>query len=621
MYRHHSDTGHPYTPLRSSRLNPDASVNGNLALTLLPGPTTDNHHDQNQLEQNQLAMQPATAIAATPHRRTARAGLPLGMVHRGTVSMPTSPVLGQMASLAPTAEELLASGSAWYSPLIAQGGLHHSSWQKGHHAFPATVSPHDLKTPTSATVTPGWLDDPFAQAATLPSEAEDNAQDLWVDPIEQRSQPKLGTSSLARTATASSRPSAPLKSQKGTNAVHRSSSAEPPGTAARLPHHQPADHSGPHTPQHPELGPGGRRKRVQVRVACTHCQKACKKCSSTRPCERCVEYGLSDCVDSSRKPRKTGVKRGPYKRRSDNPPGGAKASRPDEQLYKSEIALQATHPQQTFASGLSSDPWQRSTNSSNVLQPIPVAYGQDLATTRHGLEQGLPPFPRTTLRREGPQVQAVASSRRDSYPFHSIEEGRMILEQAHSDDLVGQPTSALAKALSTAMSAPQYHWEGGERLPISTNSITHLTPLANPKLEFGAVGTHAGLPTQVQALPQPNHADAFPFSLRGDSDPFSRAVSPIMRRHWTGGSNLNNANSQKPPTSQTAWLGGYTATDPSASHHVAVSAENLPSRIRKPSLRTLMSVSVGSSRATSPASPGDRLPSAVMGVDTIDRPR
>lgn len=70
-----------------------------------------------------------------------------------------------------------------------------------------------------------------------------------------------------------------------------------------------------------------KKKRAQVRVACTHCQKACKKCSNARcvlmfmsfvralltkrhrPCERCTKYGLPNCVDSTRKPRKTGIKR------------------------------------------------------------------------------------------------------------------------------------------------------------------------------------------------------------------------------------------------------------------------------------------------------------------------
>jgi hypothetical protein len=35
----------------------------------------------------------------------------------------------------------------------------------------------------------------------------------------------------------------------------------------------------------------------------------CPPLTRYRPCERCVKYGLTDCVDSTRKPRKTGVKR------------------------------------------------------------------------------------------------------------------------------------------------------------------------------------------------------------------------------------------------------------------------------------------------------------------------
>ncbi|KAH9483847.1 putative transcriptional regulatory protein C27B12.11c [Psilocybe cubensis] len=59
-----------------------------------------------------------------------------------------------------------------------------------------------------------------------------------------------------------------------------------------------------------------RPKRRQVKNACTHCQKACKKCDDARPCLRCIKYGCSDeCVDSQRKERKKGVKRGPYKKR------------------------------------------------------------------------------------------------------------------------------------------------------------------------------------------------------------------------------------------------------------------------------------------------------------------
>ncbi|KAG0219707.1 hypothetical protein BGX31_011234 [Mortierella sp. GBA43] len=71
-------------------------------------------------------------------------------------------------------------------------------------------------------------------------------------------------------------------------------------------------------------------KRRQVKNACVNCQKACKKCDEGRPCARCIKYGLTDtCIDSTRKVRKKGIKRGPYKRRaptSSAQPGSASSS-------------------------------------------------------------------------------------------------------------------------------------------------------------------------------------------------------------------------------------------------------------------------------------------------------
>ena len=59
-----------------------------------------------------------------------------------------------------------------------------------------------------------------------------------------------------------------------------------------------------------------RTKRRQVKNACTNCQKACKKCDDARPCLRCVKYGIAEeCIDSQRKERQKGIKRGPYKKR------------------------------------------------------------------------------------------------------------------------------------------------------------------------------------------------------------------------------------------------------------------------------------------------------------------
>ncbi|KAF9530157.1 hypothetical protein CPB83DRAFT_868665 [Crepidotus variabilis] len=60
-----------------------------------------------------------------------------------------------------------------------------------------------------------------------------------------------------------------------------------------------------------------RPKRKQVKMACTNCASACKRCDENRPCERCIKYGTPDtCVDGVRKERKKGVKRGPYKRKN-----------------------------------------------------------------------------------------------------------------------------------------------------------------------------------------------------------------------------------------------------------------------------------------------------------------
>jgi hypothetical protein len=80
--------------------------------------------------------------------------------------------------------------------------------------------------------------------------------------------------------------------------------------------------SGGMVPTHQQV----RAKRRQVKNACTNCQKACKKCDDARPCLRCVKYGISeDCIDSQRKERKKGIKRGPYKKRDGKDPDAEKS--------------------------------------------------------------------------------------------------------------------------------------------------------------------------------------------------------------------------------------------------------------------------------------------------------
>ncbi|KAJ3224963.1 hypothetical protein HK099_007592 [Clydaea vesicula] len=59
------------------------------------------------------------------------------------------------------------------------------------------------------------------------------------------------------------------------------------------------------------------KKRVQVKKACANCQKSCKKCDEIRPCQRCIRLGEeASCIDTVRKERRKGTKRGPYKKKS-----------------------------------------------------------------------------------------------------------------------------------------------------------------------------------------------------------------------------------------------------------------------------------------------------------------
>ncbi|KAF9051937.1 hypothetical protein BJ165DRAFT_1524830 [Panaeolus papilionaceus] len=88
----------------------------------------------------------------------------------------------------------------------------------------------------------------------------------------------------------------------------------PPGVLYAYPPHPQPPFGTP--PQNPSASSNNRPKRKQVKMACTNCALACKKCDESRPCERCVKYNLGEsCVDGQRKERKRGVKRGPYNKR------------------------------------------------------------------------------------------------------------------------------------------------------------------------------------------------------------------------------------------------------------------------------------------------------------------
>ncbi|CAK5279413.1 unnamed protein product [Mycena citricolor] len=128
-------------------------------------------------------------------------------------------------------------------------------------------------------------------------------------------------------------------------------------------------------------------KRRQVKVACTNCQKACKKCDQARPCLRCVKYGFGaeGCMDSQRKERQKGIKRGPYRKRV----GKAACSEsvelpqadigPSKQLTSPQVSLDLASPVQDCHSQIQAST-STSYSSSQWYYPASVP-NQDMDST------------------------------------------------------------------------------------------------------------------------------------------------------------------------------------------------------------------------------------------------
>ncbi|KAI9274318.1 hypothetical protein BDA99DRAFT_545458 [Phascolomyces articulosus] len=131
---------------------------------------------------------------------------------------------------------------------------------------------------------------------------------------------------------------------------------------------------------HPQLGEAAPAtqsqqppKRKQVKNACTNCQKACKKCDDARPCPRCIKYGIAEtCVNSVRKERKKGIKRGPYKRRQK-----------EEDTSTTSSLLDSHQPPQ---------PGQPAHQSSPYMRPPSMAFGYPSNLNQYGQPTAYDPY-------------------------------------------------------------------------------------------------------------------------------------------------------------------------------------------------------------------------------------
>ncbi|KAI7853382.1 hypothetical protein BDC45DRAFT_570163 [Circinella umbellata] len=127
-------------------------------------------------------------------------------------------------------------------------------------------------------------------------------------------------------------------------------------------------------------------KRKQVKNACTNCQKACKKCDDARPCPRCIKYGIAEtCVNSVRKERKKGIKRGPYKRRQKDGSErtSSSSSRHKEDNSTTSSLLDSHQPPQ---------PAQASHQSSPYMRPPSMAFGYPSNLNQYGQPTTYDPY-------------------------------------------------------------------------------------------------------------------------------------------------------------------------------------------------------------------------------------
>ncbi|WWD00934.1 hypothetical protein V866_007872 [Kwoniella sp. B9012] len=613
MQRHFSDTA--YLPQVSSRLNPNPN------------------------------------LITRPSR-----GLPVGTVQqRGTMSMPTSPIMKKMVIQSTANPGIDLGQEIWDSPQTAQaffssqfqhqqqqlqqqnnthpGSTHNQAQsqdqiqlqnqnQTPNSGFNHHVSPMDL-TPSS-----GYID-------TL-SQPPTTSSLQYISPQSTRFQTQPPNTGTGMDLGVGMDIDSPFMDHAGFSNQAPSSTIND-----RVPQDGIEDHDmDPGAGTDADTGTVGRKKRIQVRIACTHCQKACKKCSNTRPCERCVKYGLSDCVDSTRKPRKTGIKRGPYKRRSskysatgypypltsDDGNGGSLKTKMNDHQY--QFPNQNTNTN-TDMNTISNHSYVQAGFHLSKINPTRANFSH---------------LPHTHTARENhqsPQPGSGSGLESNSDPLHHQP------SSTHSQSITYPPfpkptptaTNNLVAAISNALSLPQQsQWVDGQRLPLksNTNGVTLEEENGNEK-------------GKTSPLYPKTPAGVFPFSLvGGKDDPFSRAVSPIKQfefgftsagkhaytngngnrsglsgvREESEGEEENSSRSVStsvssilplPNDTSTQSIDGTIAstdnlrvnTQPMISSPVPMGPGTgactpfvLPSKIRKPSLKTLMSTST--SRAPSP---------------------
>ncbi|WWC68265.1 uncharacterized protein I206_102188 [Kwoniella pini CBS 10737] len=531
MQRHYSDTA--YLPQRSSRLNPNPNT-----------------------------------VVCRPSR-----GVPVGIIQqRGTMSMPTSPTMSKM--LFQTTGVDATSQDTLHTPQTAQPSSslqaqQESTSQHGHSISNGPslqqqyqqgpishISPMDMFSPPSL----GYSETPIYQSQ--PQASSSSIQHISPHPVTFPNITGQGSFNASL-----SRLEPPVFNTDNADFQINNNGISHIDQMRNFRNQQNCDgfhqihqeHSDWEMDTDINFGPGGRKKRNQVRIACTHCQKACKKCSNKRPCERCVKYGLSDCVDSARKPRRTGMKRGPYKRRS------SKYSESEYHLpstLKSHVNASAPSNSNLDVKCPESAVVNFTTGNRNHQAHSQLSMTKNVAYFSPGRSYLLQNPTQTNsdkLTSEPPQN--MISQNTDQVPKASEAVDKFTNnndDPGHTNKVYppfpkGNNQHNLVLALSNALSNPQsQQWINGKRLPLNSNSNSNNSNSITNENENGN-----GKKGKTSPLYPKTPIGPFPFSLKtkGKDDPFSRSVSPIKQFNSEFGfgigfefqqnSNFNNNNNNQ----------------------------------------------------------------------------
>jgi hypothetical protein len=221
-----------------------------------------------------------------------------------------------------------------------------------------------------------------------------------------------------------------------------------------------------------------RVKRRQVKNACTNCQSACKKCDDARPCLRCVKYGCADeCVSSTRKPRRKGVKRGPYKKRN-----GARGSFSFCSIYINVKRLIAPVEHSPV-----DDAPVTPTEAMPLLVPV-TSIGSGLASK---LAQSVQPASYGHINTVAPHEHGEISS---MYQSLYLPQTRIMMSSSNEDDttLLGQSQHHVSLYQSVLSYSPQY----------PTIAVQHIRYPTIPSIPHSTAYSQVQVKTQIYDVGQ-----------------------------------------------------------------------------------------------------------------------